>query len=234
MNDLFQNVSVIAIDGNIGSGKSTFISYLKTYFEARPNVVFLAEPVNEWNEIKDNAGTTMLEHFYNNPRDHSFAFQILTSLTRYNQLCTMIRQTKSAVSPTTPLVVLSERSLMTDMHVFEHMLYNQRQLSDMEHQIYTKWANSVREWSPVLRGIVYIRASVPTCLHRIRLRNRTCESNIAEEYLAQCHEFHEKMMDRFEGDVLKLDGDVDIKYEAVSEYKKWAEAVSCYIQNKTS
>ena len=44
----FQSVKIISIDGNIGSGKSTLMGNLKSYFSNNTNVVFLKEPVDEW------------------------------------------------------------------------------------------------------------------------------------------------------------------------------------------
>ena len=47
----FQTINMISIDGNIGSGKSTLMGELKTYFSSNTNVVFLKEPVDEWETI---------------------------------------------------------------------------------------------------------------------------------------------------------------------------------------
>ena len=43
---------IITIEGNIGSGKSTIINYLKTI--NNKDIVFIDEPVNEWLNIKSN------------------------------------------------------------------------------------------------------------------------------------------------------------------------------------
>ena len=39
---------MVAIEGNIGVGKSTVIEHLKKRFEGREDVVFIDEPVDEW------------------------------------------------------------------------------------------------------------------------------------------------------------------------------------------
>ena len=44
---------VISIEGNIGSGKSTLLSNLRDYYAKDANVVFLKEPVDEWEQITD-------------------------------------------------------------------------------------------------------------------------------------------------------------------------------------
>ena len=45
--------TIISIDGNIGSGKSTLIELLKCHYKG--DVVVLEEPVNIWNNIVDDA-----------------------------------------------------------------------------------------------------------------------------------------------------------------------------------
>ena len=47
------SVKIIVIQGNIGSGKSTFVEKLKTKYENNPKMCFLQEPVSEWLKIKD-------------------------------------------------------------------------------------------------------------------------------------------------------------------------------------
>ena len=56
---------IITIEGNIGSGKSTLLKQLKETFKQR-KIVFVDEPVKEWEDIKDSSGRTVLELFYEN------------------------------------------------------------------------------------------------------------------------------------------------------------------------
>ena len=63
MNDSIPKI--IAIEGNIGSGKSTLVSKLEEIFKNNSDYYFLQEPVSIWNTIKDENGVTILEKFYN-------------------------------------------------------------------------------------------------------------------------------------------------------------------------
>ena len=54
---------VLSIEGNIGSGKSTILKFLKEN-NTTNDIIFLKEPVDKWENIKDVEGTTILEHFY--------------------------------------------------------------------------------------------------------------------------------------------------------------------------
>ena len=51
---------IISIEGNIGSGKSTFLQHLKTHNKS-DNVIFVDEPVAEWLKIKDSSNKNILE-----------------------------------------------------------------------------------------------------------------------------------------------------------------------------
>jgi deoxyadenosine/deoxycytidine kinase len=62
---------IISIEGNIGSGKSTLLANLKEALKGNPSVVFLKEPVDEWETIQDANGCTMLQKFYGNQERYS-------------------------------------------------------------------------------------------------------------------------------------------------------------------
>ena len=68
---------IITIEGNIGSGKSTLLAHLKEKYENNTNIIFLREPVDEWECIKDKEGVTMLEKFYSDQKTYSFSFQMM-------------------------------------------------------------------------------------------------------------------------------------------------------------
>ncbi len=67
---------IISIEGNIGSGKSTLLENLKKHYVTNENVIFLREPVDDWEKIKDKQGNTMLKKFYDDQEKYSFSFQI--------------------------------------------------------------------------------------------------------------------------------------------------------------
>ena len=74
---LNEYITIVSIEGNIGSGKSTLLETLKSIFKENSNVLFLREPVDEWEKIKDKDGNTMLQKFYANQQEYSFAFQMM-------------------------------------------------------------------------------------------------------------------------------------------------------------
>ena len=56
--------TILSIEGNIGSGKSTIIDYLKERYKNDKEFIFLPEPVDEWETIKDEENNTILQKFY--------------------------------------------------------------------------------------------------------------------------------------------------------------------------
>ncbi len=53
---------VISLEGNIGTGKSTFFEELRKYYHNDPTICFLPEPVEEWNAVKDVDGVACYEN----------------------------------------------------------------------------------------------------------------------------------------------------------------------------
>ena len=86
MASMINNASKIySIEGNIGSGKSTIIKILKEHFKSNDNIIFLLEPVDEWNTICDN-DKTILEKYYENKKQYAFSFQMMAYISRLSQL----------------------------------------------------------------------------------------------------------------------------------------------------
>ena len=68
------NKIIISIDGNIGSGKSTFFNQLKDKLNNRKDILFLEEPVDSWDKVRDENDKTILEKYCNNQEKYGFSF----------------------------------------------------------------------------------------------------------------------------------------------------------------
>ena len=73
---------IIAVEGNIGSGKSTLVQNLELKLSKNADICFLQEPVDEWDQIKDAEGKTMLEKYYGNQEKYAFSFQMMAYISR--------------------------------------------------------------------------------------------------------------------------------------------------------
>ena len=195
---------IISIDGNIGSGKSTLLAYLKEYFTYNENIIFLKEPVDEWENIKDNEGKTILQNFYENQKKYSFSFQMLAYISRLNLI-------KEAIKKNPNAIIITERSLYTDKMVFAKMLYDDGLINSIDYQIYLKLFESFTDEYPVNK-IIYVKTKPNICIERIKKRSRTGETNIQLDYLVNLNKYHDEMINSTVGyRSLLLDGDLDRK-----------------------
>jgi len=210
---------IISIDGNIGSGKSTLLSYLKTHYKGNSNIVFLKEPVDEWECIKDNEGKTILQKFYENQEKYSFSFQMLAYITRLNLLKESIKNNPNAI-------IITERSLFTDKMIFAKMLYDDKLINPIDYQIYLKLFDSFASEYPVHK-VIYVNTDPYICIKRIRERSRTGESNISLEYLLNLDKYHKEMINEINisNNVHYLDGNNDI-YENPEILTEWINYIN--------
>ena len=196
-----------SIEGNIGSGKSTLVQFLKRSFK---NVIFLDEPVHQWNEIKDSSGETILEKYYNDQKRYSFSFQMMAYITRLSDLRKAFKNCLEGS------IIITERCLLTDREIFAKMLYDDGKIEEIEYQIYLRWFNEFMDNS-FLSGIIYVKTSPETCLSRIEKRGRKGE-NIPLEYLQGLHNYHENWINNTSVDTLFLDGEPeqsDVLFEQI-------------------
>lgn len=141
----------LAVEGNIGAGKSTFLSMLSSdsmrdmlsmggadTMELRDVVQVVPEPVDEWQTAKgkDPQGRertfNLLEKFYSDPQRYAFTFQNYVLMSRIRRE----RDTRSTSSA--PLRVL-ERSIFSDRMVFVRAMHEAGRMEDWELGLYDSW-----------------------------------------------------------------------------------------------
>ena len=177
-------VQLIVLEGNIGSGKTTFLEYVSHVTRGNPSVVVLEEPVDVWQSICNKDGTSVLELFYREPSKHAFAFQMMAYISRLSLL-------NEALKSNYP-VIICERSLLCDREVFARMLSDDKIMTDVEYQIYLKWFDEFSSTLPH-HNVVYLRTNPEVAHQRIALRARPGEQ-ISLEYLQKCHQYHESWL----------------------------------------
>jgi len=204
--------TIISIEGNIGSGKSTLFEKLKIHFANNKNIIFVREPVDIWERIQDENGTTILEKFYQDQIKYSFSFQIMAYISRINLL-------KETIKEHPGVTIITERSLYTDKMVFAKMLYDTHKIEYINYQIYLNLFDTFKNDFNV-DNIIYIKTDPDVCYNRILKRARNGENNISLDYLQLCDTYHNNMVDILQCDKIVLNGNVDI-YENVSQLNDW-------------
>ena len=211
-----KNNKIISIEGNIGSGKSTLLTNLKEHYKHHSNIVFVDEPVSEWETIVDpNDGENMIQKFYTDQEKYSFPFQIMAYISRLALL-------KEAYEENENCIIICERSLLTDKHVFAQMLYDDGKIEDINYQIYMKWFDTFARDYPIDK-FIYVNTEPTKCFERVGKRSRTGESDIPLEYLQNCHNYHKQMVEKI-NNVFQIDGNVDIN-EKKNQMREWIYSI---------
>lgn len=181
--------TIVSIEGNIGSGKTTGKEKLKKYICSNKNkdsTIFVDEPTSEWESIKDENGVPILVNLYGDIKRYAFRFQMMAYITR-------LKKIKEALANPNVKIVITERCLLTDAHVFAKMLYDSKHIEYDEYAIYTRWFDEfAREIEPSC--IVYFKASTNVCMNRIKKRNRDGEQDMQYEYLDKCNTYHDNWL----------------------------------------
>lgn len=168
----------IAVEGNIGSGKSSALAALALAF---PDVPTFPEPVDEW--------TDLLQLFYSSPAEWALAFSLKVLLT--------FRE------PGAIDTCIVERSPLASRHVFSQILYNDGSLMQQEWELFKEY-HDLMAWKPDV--FIYVDTPVHACLDRIRERGRPGESVIDEQYLRRIEFQYANMLRYVNIPVVKVDG----------------------------
>jgi deoxyadenosine/deoxycytidine kinase len=196
--------TIISIEGNIGSGKTTLMTALREHYKDNRSVIFLREPVDEWESIKDTEGNSMLKKFYADQEKYSFSFQMMAYISRLSILRNAVRENPEAI-------FITERTLDSDKNIFAAMLYDQGKIEDVNYQIYLRWFEEFKADLPITH-FVYVRTEPENCYERVHRRAREGEEVIPLEYLKKCHEYHEIFLPTESANsILRLDGNEDIR-----------------------
>jgi thymidylate kinase len=210
---------IIAIEGNIGSGKSTLVSKLEEIFKNNTDYYFLQEPVSIWNTIKDENGVTILEKFYNETEKYAFQFQMMAYISRLSIL-------REALKNKNAKYIITERSIYTDSNVFAKMLYDDKKINLIEYTIYKKWFDEFISEIPISK-IIYVKTDPEIAHQRVIIRNRTGEQ-IPIEYLTRCHNYHENWLEKQDYEMITLNGNINI-YENPEELTSWINSIKNFI-----
>jgi deoxyadenosine/deoxycytidine kinase len=188
-------VALISLDGNIGAGKTTLL----TKFMNMPDVKVIDEPVDAWGVFR-NGDKNLLQHFYEDTPRWAYTFQNAAILTRILHIRKTIEENPGYK------YYITERSVLTDKHVFASMLSKDGLLSDMEMQLYNMWFDSFARDIP--DRILWLATDVDTCVERIKKRGRPGEENISREYLQKLDDAHRAWLDADRNNVIKIDSNV--------------------------
>lgn len=204
----------VLVEGNIGSGKSTFLEHFQRY----KNVAIYPEPIHEWRNLN---GHNLLAKMYEDPKKWSFSFQTYVQLTMMQQ--------HSAKPPRSATIKVMERSTYSARYCFVEKLHRDGLISGPAVSVYDEWFKWLRKNTNLNADlIVYLRTDPEVVYERILNRNRAEEKCMGYEYVVDLHKLHEEwLIERrtFElpAPVLIIDGNlnklrIDDEFERCENY----------------
>ena len=194
----------ICIEGVIGCGKSTLIEELKNYLNILDDeFICIKEPIEEWMNMKNEKNKNLFQSYVTNRKRWSFTFQINAILSKIKQLEEIPQENK---------MILLERSIYTDYHIFSKLAFDNHDMDINEWNIYQKCFQEIEKNNQNIEtdGYIYIQTNPETCLNRINKRNRKGENKITKEYIYQLYEKHEEwLINNEKKPVLIISGEPD-------------------------
>lgn len=170
--------SVICIEGNIASGKTTCLEF----FSNTTGIEVCPEPVSKWRNVR---GHNPLGLMYQDASRWGLTLQT------YVQLTMLERHT----CPQTSAVRLMERSIHSARYIFVENLYRSGKMPEVDYVVLSEWFDwIVRNIDVSLDLIVYLRTSPETCHQRLKMRCREEEKVIPLEYLDAIHHLYEEWL----------------------------------------
>ena len=148
----------VAIEGNIGVGKTTLATILAKEYNAR----LLLE------KFKDNP---FLPKFYKDPEKHAFPLELFFMAERYHQL----KQQKEQD--------LFQPITIADYFFMKSKLFAQNNLQKDEKQLFNSLFEIMLSSLPNPNLLVYLYANVERLQQNIKKRGRSFEREITDEYL---------------------------------------------------
>ncbi len=195
----------IALEGNIGAGKTTLAK-------------LLAKELNARLVLEDFEDNPFLAKFYEDPRRYAFSVEMAFLADRYHQL----QGLQSSEDLFQPLVI-------SDYAPFKSLIFAQNNLEEAEFKLYRDfWQMALgRLRQPDL--IIYLNRPVDSLQRNIHKRGRDYEQNLANQYLEKLSEryaFHLK--NHWSGKLIHLEAD---DWDFLKEPESLSDFISRYLQD---
>lgn len=161
---MLMNHHFIAIEGNIGAGKTTLAHMLARHFNAR----LILE------QFADNP---FLSKFYENPSQYAFPLELFFMAERYKQLKDWVYTADLFQSVT-----------ISDYLFTKCLLFAKVNLPEQEFRLYQKFFEILQSQVVQPDILIYLHAPVSKLQTNIRKRNRSYEQGMPDNYLFRIQE----------------------------------------------
>lgn len=161
---LTEKFNYIAIEGNIGSGKTTLAT-------------MIAEDFNAKIILERFADNPFLPKFYEDHDRYAFPLEMSFLADRYQQLSDDLAQFD-----------LFKNFIVSDYYIFKSLIFAQITLQKDEFYLYRKMFDIMYKEISKPDLYIYLYQDTPQLIQNIKKRGRDYEQNIAPEYLDKIHQ----------------------------------------------
>ncbi len=198
--ELFSHTNFIAIEGNIGAGKTTLAHKI-------------AEDFNAKLVLERFADNPFLPKFYEDQNRYAFPLEMSFLADRYQQF-----------SDDTSQYDLFKSFMVSDYDIYKSLIFAQVTLQKDEFALYRKLFSLMYKEVRKPRIYIYLYQTTGRLLENIKRRGRAYEQNIAPEYLEKINKGYFEFIKSYpEQNTLVIDvGDLDfveneVDYEAIMD-----------------
>lgn len=170
----------VLVEGNVGSGKSTFVDILAS---RDSRILPVPEPVEVWQNFS-GTGVNLLDLMFRDGKRYSGAFQLASTYSRL-KVASELSESKA--------VRIMERSIFSERYCFLEMM-RRGPLSSAEYALMDRWFHfAIHHFHQFVQPdvLVYLRADVETLKAHIKKRGRPEEANMDPRFLLDVQKCHE-------------------------------------------
>lgn len=160
---LDEKYNYIAIEGNIGSGKTTLTKMIGNEFNARL-------------VLERFADNPFLPKFYKDKERYAFPLEMSFLADRYQQLSDDIAQFN-----------LFKNLIVSDYYIFKSLIFSQITLQKDEYKLYRRMFDVMYKEITKPDLYIYLYQNTERLLENIKKRGRLYEKDIQSEYLEKIH-----------------------------------------------
>ncbi|MDB4098682.1 2-amino-4-hydroxy-6-hydroxymethyldihydropteridine diphosphokinase [Polaribacter sp.] len=161
---LSEKYNYIAIEGNIGAGKTSLANLISNQFNAKL-------------VLERFADNPFLPKFYEDKERYAFPLEMSFLADRYQQLSDDLAQFD-----------LFKNFIISDYYIFKSLIFAQVTLSKDEYLLYRKMFNLIYKEITKPDLYVYLYQNTDRLLENIKNRGRDFEQNIQADYLKKIHD----------------------------------------------
>ena len=161
---LSEKYNYIAIEGNIGAGKTSLANLISKQFNAKL-------------VLERFADNPFLPKFYEDKERYAFPLEMSFLADRYQQLSDDLAQFD-----------LFKNFIISDYYIFKSLIFAQVTLSKDEYLLYRKMFNLIYKEITKPDLYVYLYQNTDRLLENIKNRGRDFEQNIQADYLKKIHD----------------------------------------------